>query len=328
MDVLPHVWRLRNLCNSIDPDLVHAMRIPYEGIIAGLAVRRRPLLVSCWGNDFTLFTATAPDRFFTRRAMQRADALHCDCEKDVKLASKWGFDPGKLSVVLPGAGGVDMSVFHPGVPERDGWCSDAPPKARVIINPRGMRMYVRNDTFFQAIPLVLREQPKAFFICPGMLGEPFAEKMVRDLDLRAHVRLLPTVNRETLAEMFRAAEISVSPSIHDGTPNTLLEAMASGCFPVSGDIESVREWIDDGVNGLLFDPASVESMAAAMLRSLGDSDLRSQAAGQNIRLISERAEYNNIMVKAEAFYRDVVARFRHGKSRAANPSNAVTHSPN
>ncbi len=307
VDLLPHVRRIRRLIHSIAPDLVHAMRIPYEGIMAALAVRDRPLLISCWGNDFTLFTTTAPDRLLTRRAMRRADALHCDSEKDVKLARRWDFEPAKPSIVLPSAGGVDMSIFHPGKSALNG-CLDVPVNARVVINPRGIRRYMRNDTFFQAIPLVLREEPMTFFICLGMQGEPVAEKLVRELGIAAHVRLLPAVNREKLAELFRLAEISVSPGTHDGTPNTLLEAMASGCFPVAGDIESVREWIEHGTNGLLGDPASPNSIAEALLRALGDSELRRRAAVYNVKLVSERAEYHRVMAKAERFYEDVIAR--------------------
>ncbi len=319
LDLLPHVWRIRRLFDAIAPDLVHAMRIPYEGIMASLAVRDRPLLVSCWGNDFTLFTATAPDRLLTRRAMRRADALHCDCEKDVRLARRWDFNPDKPFIVLPGAGGVDTSVFHPGKP---GFaeCLPPPADAPVVINPRGIRRYVRSDTFFSAITLVLRELPTTLFLCPRMQGEPFAEKTVRDLRLGANVRLLPAVSRDTLAELFRVAEISVSPSTHDGTPNTLLEAMASGCFPVAGDIESVREWIDDGTNGLLCDPASPKSIGAAMVRALSDSELRRRAKAHNVRLVSERAEYHRVMARAEDFYQDVVARFSRHKGGVGSAS--------
>ncbi|SRR5579875_9655 len=310
IDLLPHVPRLRRLCNAVAPDLVHAMRIPYEGIMASLAVRHRPLLISCWGNDFTLFTATAPDRLLVRHAMLRADALHCDCIKDVRLARRWGFDSRKPSVVLPGAGGVDQSLFHPGKPHLNGYGLDLPADARVIINPRGMRLYVRNDSFFRSIPMVIREEPAAFFICPGMQGEPYAEKTVRELGIHSRVKLLPQMSRENLAELFRLAQISISPSTHDGTPNTLLEAMASGCLPVAGDVESVREWIEPGSNGLLCDPNSAESIASALIKALHDANLRRYATDCNVKMISERAGYDKVMRHAATFYRNLIEQNR------------------
>src|SRR5215213_8603561 len=46
--------RLRAFIERVKPDLVHAMRIPYEGMVAADAYTGIPLVVSTWGNDFTL----------------------------------------------------------------------------------------------------------------------------------------------------------------------------------------------------------------------------------------------------------------------------------
>ena len=68
-----------------------------------------------------------------------------------------------------------------------------------------------------------------------------------------------------MADVFRRAQIVASPSIHDGTPNTLLEGIACGCFPVAGDLESIREWITPDENGLLFDSNDPQSIAKAIV---------------------------------------------------------------
>jgi glycosyltransferase involved in cell wall biosynthesis len=238
--------------------------------------------------------------------MRRADGLLCDCRRDLRLAYAAGFPAGRPAAVLPGCGGVRLDLFRPGPP------SDAtlvlaavPPRKPVIINPRGLRDYVRQDVFFRAACLLLDWRPDVSFVCLGMQHEPVAEAWADRLGIRHAVRLLPTVSREQMADLFRLAQVSVSPSVHDGTPNTLLEAMASGCFPVSGDIECVREWITHGTNGLLCDPSDPSSLARAMLRALGDAALRSRAAEVNLRLIRERAEYGTVRTAAQAFYASV-----------------------
>jgi glycosyltransferase involved in cell wall biosynthesis len=100
--------------------------------------------------------------------------------------------------------------------------------------------------------------------------------------------------------------VSVSPSMHDGTPNTLLEAMACGCFPIAGDLESIREWLVRGETGLIIDPADDEGLAWAILRALQDDGLRQTAARRNIEVIRQRADYPACMQQAEGFYRQVV----------------------
>jgi glycosyltransferase involved in cell wall biosynthesis len=286
------------------------MRIPFEGILAAKAAHAAcPLLISVWGNDFTLCATHNPlIARQTREAMQRADALHCDCFRDLRLATQtWGFQSEKPAAVLPGAGGIQTSLFH-----ANGFDADLRKQLRisqsspVIINPRGFRNYVRNDVFFEAIPEVLRTHTDAIFICTGMEGHPTAEKWISRLAIKDHVRLLPLFPRDRMADLFRLADITVSPSLHDGTPNSLLEAIACGCFPVAGDIESVREWITDEVNGLLCDPTSPQSLAQAILRAIDDVELRRRAREINGGLLAQRADYQKVMAQAEQFYQKII----------------------
>ena len=109
-----------------------------------------------------------------------------------------------------------------------------------------------------------------------------------------------------MAELFRGASIVVSPSTHDGTPNTLLEAMACGCFPVAGDLESLREWITPGENGLLIDPSNPRALADAILSVLEKPALREAAKIKNSQIIAARAEYGACMAMIDTFYKNVV----------------------
>jgi glycosyltransferase involved in cell wall biosynthesis len=99
----------------------------------------------------------------------------------------------------------------------------------------------------------------------------------------------------------------VSISEHDGTPNTLLEAMACGCFPVAGDLESIREWIVDGENGILVDPGNPQALAAAVNQALSDGELRERAAAQNQAIIDDRAAHQEVMAAAVDFYRSFLS---------------------
>lgn len=128
---------------------------------------------------------------------------------------------------------------------------------------------------------------------------------VRDLKIEEAVELLPPYPHEKMGDVFRGVQIVVSPSIHDGTPNTLIEAMACGCFPVAGDLESIREWITHGQNGLLFDSNDPQSIADAILLGLEREDLRTEAAGLNGKIISARAEFGANMKRVEEFYNSI-----------------------
>ncbi|MBN1450982.1 MAG: glycosyltransferase family 4 protein [Anaerolineales bacterium] len=290
--------KLRTVIERVKPDLVHAMRIPYEGMLAADAYNGSPLLVSVWGNDFTLH---APSTWlmghYTRWTMQVANALHADCQRDIRLAQEWGFSTKRPTLVIPGNGGIRTDIFF--LPKK---LVEEP----VVINPRGFRAYVRNDVFFKAIPLVLKEIPQARFLCASMAGEPQALQWIGELGIDQAVELLAPMPHAQMAEFYRRAAALVSPSIHDGTPNTLLEGMACGCFPVAGDLESIREWITDGENGLLTDATDPHRLAESIVRALKSKDLREQAAGLNAKRITEGAEYNACMAQALSFYQRII----------------------
>lgn len=295
---------LHDLIEELKPDLIHAMRIPYEGMLAARAKPKMPLVVSVWGNDFTLhaksnlFMAMA-----TRRTMQAAAALHSDTQRDLRLATSFGYDEKKPALIIPGNGGIRSEIFYPMPDETD----EGKTVARLrVINPRGLRAYVRNDVFFQAIPKVLVQRPEVRFYCPSMEGEPEAQRWVNKLGIGDYVSLMPKLGPRALADSYHSAQVMVSPSTHDGTPNSLLEAMACGIFPVCGDLESIREWIKHGENGLLVDPTNPKALADAIVWALKDNALRKRAAKINAQIVAERADYTQNMKQAEIFYQTLL----------------------
>ncbi len=305
--------RFDNIVCEIRPDLIHALRLPLEGMIAlaGRGDRTTPVptAVSIWGNDFTLHATASPMMAaWTRRALRCVDALHADCERDLRLAARWGFAAGSgPTLVAPGNGGLRGDVFHPASPPPDlslRW--GLPANAAVFVNPRGLRGYARSDIFFKSIPRILSEIPNAYFLCVGMAGSTLASDWVRRLGIGERVRLLPALAPGEMAELFQGAQASLSVTTHDGTPNTLLEAMACGCFPIAGDLVSLREWIRDGENGLLVPAADEDALANAVIKASRSSALRERAAQVNARLVAERGDVQAVRPAIRRFYEDAV----------------------
>ena len=286
------------LLNRLQPDLVHALRIPYEGMLASRTPTGIPLVISTWGNDFTYHAiSNGVMGSATRRALLRADGLISDTVRDLRIARAWSFNPAKPAVSVPGNGGIDLAEIgnitqgiDPAVPWQ-------------VINPRGFRSgSVRNDTFFKSIPLILSLYPEVQFICPWMAGQPEALSWVNRLRILDNVSLLPMISQAELWREFARSLVSVSVSEHDGTPNSLLEAIAIGCLPVCGDIESIREWIRNGENGILVDPADAYALAEAVQRGIMDEEFRRAAAARNREIIRERAEITIVRQKVAEFY--------------------------
>ncbi|MCX6056220.1 MAG: glycosyltransferase family 4 protein [Chloroflexi bacterium] len=296
-NLLSKVGEYRKILQDVKPDLVHALRIPFEGMIASFTPLEIPVILSSWGNDFTLHAKSTPQMAsMTRRTLQRGNAFLSDVQRDIRLAHEWGFDPKKPSLVVPGNGGLDLAELDH---ITSGIQRSTPPQ---IINPRGLRSYVLHDTFFKSIPMVLAEFPDVKFVCASMAGQAEALYWTQKLGIAAYITLLPFVSQQELWVEFAKSQISVSISSHDGTPNSLLESMALGCLPICGNIESIREWITHGENGLLVDPKNPAELAAQIISALKDVEFQKRCAQKNRLLVQERADLESSRNKVADFY--------------------------
>jgi hypothetical protein len=309
LSILHSTGQYLQLLDDIRPDLVQALRIPFEGMLGCATPRQIPFVVSIWGNDLTLHGRGSPwMRDFTVRCLKRADGLMADTRCDLRLGQLWGFNPANPVLMAPGSGGIDLDEirqariheFHP-------LSESLPAGVPLVVNPRGFRPgSLRQDVFFQAIPAVLRRHPLTVFLCPAMAGQIEAQRWVNALGIGSQVRLLPALPQPVLWEIFHRAQVFVSPSVHDGTSNAVLESMACGCFPVAGDIESLREWITPGVNGLLVDANAPDALAGAISLALDSGDLRRQAAVANHRIIAQKATRKVVQTQLDGFLKKII----------------------
>ena len=307
---LPRYGRLlAGIIAEEKPDLVHAMRIPFEGMLGAFTPAEVPFAVSIWGNDLTFHSrGSRMMEKFTRRTLDRADGLLADANRDIRLGRLAGFAYDKSTLVVPGSGGVDFDLMEKAMLEESQSAAQVMREnVPIVINPRGFRPgSVRNDIFFNAIPIVLDRMPNVNFVCVAMEGQPEALKWMKELNLDQRVRLTPYLTQGQLWNLFKIASVTVSYSSHDGTPNSLLEAMSCGCFPVVGDIESLREWITPGVNGMVVDKESPSGLAEMILAALNNPAGREQAAVYNKQLMLERANTAIVRDQIDAFYRQLI----------------------
>ncbi|WP_170576222.1 glycosyltransferase family 4 protein [Ruegeria atlantica] len=128
--------------------------------------------------------------------------------------------------------------------------------------------------YVAALREVAPKHPDAQFI---MAGEGRLHKEVeRNLRGLENVHLLPW--QTDLATVFQAVDIYALSSHWEGLPLTLLEAMASGCVPVSTTVDGCTEAIDTGTGGLLVTPGAPDEMAMALDTLLSSPGLMSDMA--------------------------------------------------
>ena len=155
----------------------------------------------------------------------------------------------------------------------------------------------------QAFEKVLRVIPEARLTVAGC-QEP-EEKVRRCFapGAQAALEVWPFIKRAEMSSLYAEHEIFVLPSLMEGMPLVLLEAMASGMPVVTTESCGMADLVDDSHDGLFVTPGDTESLSEAIIRLCRDPELRSRLGGaaqeKMKRYTWRRAAYRTEMV----FYR-------------------------
>jgi glycosyltransferase involved in cell wall biosynthesis len=117
-------------------------------------------------------------------------------------------------------------------------------------------------------------------------------------ELRDEIHVVPFVKRDEMLAVYQQHDIFVFPSLVEGMPLTLLEAMATGMPVVTTNTSGMADVVEDKIDGLLTTPADAESLKTAIERLCGSVALRKQlglAAQEKMRrytwkLVTEQLE--------------------------------------
>ena len=254
-------------------DLVHAHWIVPNGVIAAWSVDV-PLAIGLHGSDVFLAEKVRPAAAW---ALRRSRLLTGCSPELVDRVRALGF-PEERSRVIPY--GVDVNAFSPNPPRGRIWREKLgiPETAPLVLSVGRMATKKGFHILKQALPELLASNPQAhvFLAGGGDLLPRFQEEALR---FPGRLHLPGPVLRDTLPDLYRAADVFVLPAVHDsrgnvdGLPNVILEAMASGLPVVASGISGIPLAVADGETGLLVPEKDPQALSAALQRLLSAPDL-------------------------------------------------------
>ena len=137
----------------------------------------------------------------------------------------------------------------------------------------------------------------------GPLRKHF-EKEIRDNELD-HVKLLGHVSGQELVKLYQNAAIFVFPSLYEGLPTVLLEAMSCALPVIASDIPAHRDLIKNRDNGILVKPNTPKELVNEILKLKNDEDLRYKLGKNARKTIEEQFTWDIITEKLEKLYNNV-----------------------
>ena len=247
---------------------------PFVGSVA--AVRAGlPLIISFRGADLD-YRIFGHQLAHLQAAVRVADACVC-VNASAQKALRRLFDP--RGPVLLVHNHVDPAAFD----------DDAPPprvprRGHLIGSVGEFRRIMGLDFLLRAFDeLAGRREMSLLLVGPTrVLEEAYYSAFIDNLEHSQHVHRPGGVPHARVLSYMKACDLLVFPSITDGCPNKVLEAMLAGRAVVASGVGGIPELIRDGVDGVLVPPRDHERLASAV-EALLDDPLRRHSLGESAR---------------------------------------------
>jgi glycosyltransferase involved in cell wall biosynthesis len=262
------------------------------------------------GPDIELQKANPRERARIVEFLQIADYLLGD-RKSLDTANELIPERRQLikQYVFPGAGGIDVDQLT------NRWQNHPPSKRRLILWPKAHDSYYTSSlSTLEALRLCWDQiQPCELHILSAWEGTTVSQWFwTLPEAMQQAAQYQGNIPHKEVLDLALKARVMLAPSLLDGIPNTLLEAMACGAFPIVSPLESIQALVKEE-NVLFARNLYPQEIADAIIRAMNDDALVDAAAQRNIPVVRSFAHRPDVRMKAIQMYRDIVA--EAGKER-------------
>ncbi len=291
----PRHLKIMRLIRQINPDLIHAHFITKYGFHLPF-LPGKITIVSAWGDDILILPKKSRIiRAFTQHVLNHATLIYA-VSRDIQrhIAEDFGISPEKTAYM---PFGIDTETFKPRSIAED------EKEDLVLFSNRGFYPVYNIETLIRGFSIAHEENPDLRLVLKG--EGPEKERMqglVHSLELEDVVTFRGKTGYSDVPQDYRAADIFITTSVSDGTPVSLLEAMASGLPCIATAVGGIPEWIVDDKTGILIPPQNPDALAGSIAKLAASPELRSALGARARKTVVEAADWQAHMAKAEHDY--------------------------
>jgi hypothetical protein len=303
-EVLAMRW-LARIIRGWRPDIIHTLGLDPAGNFYfatrnqfGLDRIGKWVLQTRGGSDLALTHLNPALRETIGEVLRQCDQLVSDNPVNFQIARELGVRENQLSVIgtVPGTGGVDVAAL-------DDRSRAMPSQRRIILLPKAYEApWSKVLPVFEALKLCWeRIQPcEIYMLSMNAEAKMWFWALPEEIIQRCHPsERLP---RMRVLELMTHARVMLAPSLVDGTPNSMFEAMAGGAFPIVSPLDTIRPVVEDERNVLFARNLYPQEIAAALTLAMTDDALVDRAAESNLTLVRRIANRADIRARVLKFY--------------------------
>lgn len=159
----------------------------------------------------------------------------------------------------------------------------------------------------KAMPMILKDFPDLTLVVAGD-GDLKSSLEDEAKKLGVHDSVIFLGARLDIAELLKLFDLYVLPSLFEGLPMVLLEAMAAGCPIVATDVGGNYMAVTNGHNGALVEPCNPELFAKDVIKVLSDNDLRNKYIDNSYSVIKKKFSARVMTAQYEKLYLEALRR--------------------
>lgn len=210
------------------------------------------------------------------------DTIICVCESDARLAQK-------LKIAVAG----QIHVIYNGVDLRHGKSVKTKTSSGFVIGILGRLVKMKGQEFaLLALKLLQNKIPEAELILAGSgPDQAKLKRLAETLGISGKVKFVGAVPPAATAALLNGFDAILLPSLWEGQPLVLLEAMREGVPIVASAVDGIPEVVRDNVEALLVPPRDVAQLARAIAMLYKDASLRERlrrAAFERVQAFDEK----------------------------------------
>jgi glycosyltransferase involved in cell wall biosynthesis len=276
---------------KIDPDLVHV-----QSLVAGMPALiskklwRIPYVV--WGQGSDVYFPKGYIQLTNKMIMKNAGSAIA-LTKDMKRAMQ-DIYARDIAIVPNGINMADLS--------------DEPRRRNE--EDHGKRvLYVGRLSPVKGVQYLIRAMKQVHDTIPDakliIIGHGRERKMLetlsKELGIQKHVQFSGEVPHEKVLSFMQQADVFVLPSLSEGFPMVIVEALACGLPVVASRVGGMPEIITNDTNGYLVEAKDAEALAEKILVLLQDEKLRKKISDNNKELV-KKYTWENVIIELEKIY--------------------------
>lgn len=273
--------------------------------LAGISARKKGTKVIYMAHGFHFYNG-APllnwmiyypaEKFLSRFT----DGLITINQEDYRRAQK--FHAGK-TILIPGVG-IDLDKFQKKEPTRQEIRNKLGiPEIKIILMSVGELTKRKNHMAVIEALACLKEYDILYVVCGDGSMKARLRARAEELGVRERVKLLGF--RKDIAELHKMADIFVFPSLQEGLPVALMEAMASGLPIVASRIRGNEDLIQNNRGGYLVKAQDSEQLAEAISKMIKNPEQRDKMEKRNLEIIKHYGQ-DAVLQKMKEFFNEIV----------------------